>query len=157
MDVLRRLFGRKESTSKNRPGPLNPHQAEELWQEALDLFRGDKKKGHVKAVEIALRLIRDGPTDAVTRSKLQCFIADIYSQKLGEHDKAIDYYKDALNSDPGNSLAGSNLGFVYLTYKKEYESAAKILQQTLDRGVSSAFIRESTRDWLAEAKQKVGR
>lgn len=157
MDILRRLFGQKGPASKKSSGPLDTDQAEELWQEAVNLFRSDNKRDHVKAVEIALRLIEDGPTDAATRSKLQCFIADIYSQNLGEHDNAIKYYQDALESNPGNSLAGSNLGFVYLQYKKDYESAAKVLQQTLDRGVSSAFVRESTRDWLAEAKQKLGR
>ncbi|KPL70766.1 hypothetical protein ADN00_17980 [Ornatilinea apprima] len=157
MNTLRRLFGQKQSAPKKTSGPLDTHQAEKLWQEAYDFFRSDNKKDHIKAVEIALRLIEDGPNDAFTKSKLQCFIADIYSQKLEEHDKAIKYYQDALESDPGNSLAGSNLGFVYLNYKKDYESAAKVLQQTLDRGVSSAFVRESTKDWLAEAKQKLGR
>ena len=157
MDILRRLFGQKQPASKRSSGPLDTDQAEELWQEASSLFRSDSKKDHVKAIEIALRLIEDGPTDAVSKSKLQCFVADIYSQNLGEHDKAIKYYQDALESNPGNSLAGSNLGFVYLQYKKDYESAAKVLQQTLDRGVSSAFVRESTIDWLAEAKRKLGR
>jgi tetratricopeptide (TPR) repeat protein len=157
MDGLRRLLGKQDSTSKKSSGPLDPHQAEELWQEAFNLFRSDKKKDHLKAIEIALRLIADGPTDAVTKSKLQCFIADIYTQNLGQHDRAIEYYEEALKTDPGNSLAGSNLGFVYLHYKKDYKSAVNVLQQTLDHGISSAFIRESTRDWLAEAKQKLGR
>ncbi|MBI3158960.1 MAG: tetratricopeptide repeat protein [Chloroflexi bacterium] len=136
---------------------VDPHQAEKLWQEAYDLFCGDKRKGHVKAIEIASLLIKDGPIDAVTKSRLQCFIADNYSQKLGQHDKAIEYYEEALRTDPGNSLAGSNLGCVYLMEKKDYESAARILQQTLNRGIESVFVRESTRDWLAEAKQKIGR
>jgi tetratricopeptide (TPR) repeat protein len=143
--------------NNNSSGPLDKHQAEKLWQEAYKFFCGDKKREHKKAMQIALRLIEDGPTDAVTKSILQCFIADIYSQKLGEHDKAIMYYQMALESNPDNELAGCNLGFVYLNYKKDYQSAVKVLQQTLDRGVSSAFTRETTKDWLAEAKQKLGR
>ena len=140
--------------NNNSSGPLDTHQAEKLWQEAYKYFCGDKKREHKKAMQIALRLIEDGPTDAVTKSTLQCFIADIYSQKLGEHDKAIYYYKEALNTNLGNSLAGSNLGFVYLYEKKDYSSATEVLQQTLDRGVSSLFIRESTKDLLAEAKRR---
>jgi tetratricopeptide (TPR) repeat protein len=156
MDVLRRLLGKQDSTSKKSSGPLDSHQAEELWQEAINLNRSDKKKDHLKAIEIALRLIADGPTDAATKSTLQCFIADIYTQNLGQHDRATEYYEEALKTDPGNSLAGCNLGFVYLHYKKDYVSAVKVLQQTWDRGISSAFTRETTRDWLAEAKQKLG-
>jgi tetratricopeptide (TPR) repeat protein len=154
MNFLRSL---KESTSKMSLGSLNPDQAEALWGEACDLFRSDKKKNHLKAIEIALRLIQEGPKNAVTKSKLQCFIADIYSQKLGEHDKAIEYYKEALKSDTLNSLAGSNLGFVYLRYKKDFESSERILKQTLDIGVSSSFVRETTIDLLAEARKALGK
>lgn len=155
--MFNKLFGRKGSSSGKSSGPLNSQQAEELWQEAYNLFRSEYKKDALKAIEIATQLIAEGPGDASIRSKMQCFIADIYTQKLGQHDQAIGYYQEALKTDPGNSLAGSNLGFVYLTYKKEYAAAVQVLQQTLDRGVSSAFIRESTRDWLADAKGKLGK
>lgn len=155
--MFNKLFGRKGSSSGKSSGPLNSQQAEELWQEAYNLFRSDKNKDHVKAIEIATRLITDGPGNATIKSKMQCFIADVYTQKLSKHDQAIGCYQEALKTDPTNSLAGSNLGFVYLTYKKDYAAAVQVLQQTLDRGVSSAFIRESTRDWLADAKGKLGK
>ncbi len=115
-----------------------------------------KKKDGKKAIKLAERMIDEAPNTPETLSKLKCFIADIHTQKLGEHGKAIEYYLGALEEDPNNSLAGSNLGFVYMMYKKDYESAVEILQQTLDRGVSNAFIRESTKDWLADARKKLG-
>lgn len=139
------------------PQQLSPDQAEALWREAVELSRSDKKKDNEKAIKLATRMIDEAPNTPETLSRLKCFIADIYTQTLGEHDKAIEYYKGALDEDPNNSLAGSNLGCVYMLYKKDYESAIRVLQQTLDRGVSNAFIRESTRDWLADSRKKLGR
>jgi len=139
------------------PQQLSPDKAESLWREAVELNRSDNKSKNRKAIKLAIQMIKMAPNTPDTLSRLKCFIADTYTQKLGEHDKAIEYYRKALDDNPNNSLAGSNLGCVYLLYKKDYESAVKILQQTLDRSVSNVFIRESTRDWLADAKKKLGR
>jgi tetratricopeptide (TPR) repeat protein len=136
---------------------LSPDKAEAMWREAVDLYNSDNNGKHKKAIKLASRLIEEGPNTPDTLSRMKCFIADVYSQKLGEHDKAIEYYKEALEDDPNNSLAGSNLGSVYLVYKKDYEAAEQILQQTLARGISSVFVRESTKDWLEDAKRKLGR
>ena len=62
----------------------------------------------------------------------------------------------ALELNPGYSLAGSNLGHVLLRYKRDPEAAARILQQTLDRGVSNTFIRATTEDLLADARRELG-
>ena len=136
---------------------LSPDKAEAMWREAVDLYNSDNNQKHKKAIELASRLIEEGPNTPDTLSRMKCFIADVYTQKLGEHDKAIAYYREALEDDPNNSLAGSNLGCVYLMYKKDYEAAEKILQQTLARGISSPFVRESTKDWLEDAKRMLGK
>ncbi len=137
------------------PTELSTDQAEALWQEAKELKDSGKKRKQKKAIQIILRLIEEGPNDLGIRSKLKCCIADVYSQYLNEHDKAIEYYLKALDDNPNNSLAGSNLGFVYMMYKKDYESAVKTFEQTLARGVPETFIRGSTEDWLADSKKKL--
>jgi len=138
------------------PAQLSPDQAEAMWREAVELKKSTKKRGLKKAIRLAQRMIREAPNTPETLSRLNCFIADTYTQNLEDHDRAIEYYLIALDHDPGNSLAGSNLGFVLLRHKKDYEAAAEVLQRTLDRGVESAFVRESTRDWLADARAKLG-
>ncbi len=135
---------------------LSSAAAEAIWEEAVELRKSKNKRKNKKAIKLAMRMIEEAPNTPGTLSLLTCFIADTYTQRLGNHDTAITYYRMALDHDPGNSLAGSNLGSVYLVYKKDYESAVRTLQQTLDRGISSAFIRASTEDWLAEAQQKLG-
>jgi len=138
------------------PKTLSLDEAEDLWQKAVALFRSDKKGDSKKAIKLAQQIIEQGPNTPETLSRMKCFIADILSQKLGKHDEAIEYYRDALHDDPDNSLAGSNLGFVYSMYKKDYESAVEVLQDTFNRGISSVFVRETTRDLLAEARKKLG-
>jgi tetratricopeptide (TPR) repeat protein len=139
------------------PQQLSENQFEDLWRETVELYGSSKEKDNRKAIELAEKLIKEPINTPDTLSRLKCLIADTYSQKLGQHDEAIAFYKEALEDNPNNSLAGSNLGSVYMLYKKDYESAIEILQQTLDRGISSAFVRESTKDWLADAKRKLGR
>jgi tetratricopeptide (TPR) repeat protein len=138
------------------PNALSMDEAEALWQKAVELYRSDKKGDNKKAIKLAQQLIEQGPNTPETLSRMKCFIADIYSQKLDKYDESIEYYREALSDDPNNSLAGSNLGFVYLMRKKDYEAAVEILQETMNRGISSVFVRETTRDLLAEARQKHG-
>jgi tetratricopeptide (TPR) repeat protein len=138
------------------PNALSMDEAEALWQKAVELYRSDKKGDNKKAIKLAQQLIEQGPNTPETLSRMKCFIADIYSQKLDKYDESIEYYREALSDDPNNSLAGSNLGFVYLMRKKDYEAAVEVLQETMNRGISSAFVRETTRDLLAEARQKLG-
>lgn len=138
------------------PKTLSLDEAEDLWQKAVELFRSSKKGDNKKAIKLAQQLIEQGPNTPETLSRMKCFIADIYSQKLDKYDESIEYYREALSDDPNNSLAGSNLGFVYLMRKKDYEAAVEVLQETMNRGISSAFVRETTRDLLAEARQKLG-
>jgi tetratricopeptide (TPR) repeat protein len=135
---------------------LSPDQADTMWRKAVECYNSKDKNENEKAIKLANQLIEEGPVNSEISSKLNCLIADTYHHRLGNYDKAIEHYEKALNIDPKNSLAGSNMGFVYLTYKKDYASAVKVLQETLDKAVSNAFIRESTRDWLAEAKKKLG-
>ena len=151
--IMLGIEGKEQTMS---PQQLSPDKAEALWRQAVELNRSKNKRENKKAIKLAMQIIKDAPNTPETLSRLKCFIADTYSQKLGKHEEAIEYYRKALDDNPNNSLAGSNLGFVYLMYKKDYESAVQILQQTLDRGVSNAFVRESTRDWLADAKKKLG-
>jgi tetratricopeptide (TPR) repeat protein len=134
---------------------LSPDKAEALWQEAKELKSSGKKRKQKKAIKIIKRLIKEGPGDSGINSRLKCFIADVYTQDLQQHDKAIEYYQEALEENPKNSLAGSNLGFVYMRYKRDYEMAVKIFKQTLRRGVPEPFIRGSTEDWLADAKRRL--
>ena len=46
---------------------------------------------------------------------------------------------------------------MYLYKKKDYESAVRILKQTLDIGLSDSLVRETTRDLLAEARKALGK
>jgi tetratricopeptide (TPR) repeat protein len=138
------------------PAQLNPDEAEALWREAVELRKGSKKRHHKKAIKTAQRMIAEAPNTPETLGRLHCFIADCYSQQLGDHDRAIEYYLLALEHNPGESLAGSNLGHVLLAHKKDPEAAARILQQTLDRGVSDAFIRATTEDLLSDARRELG-
>jgi len=138
------------------PPQLSPDQAEAMWREAVDLKKSAKKRDLRKAINLAKRMMEEAPNTPATLSRLNCFIADTCTQGLADHDRAIEHYLVALEHDPGNSLAGSNLGFVLLRHKQDYAGAAEILQRTLDRGVSSAFVRESTTDWLADARARLG-
>jgi tetratricopeptide (TPR) repeat protein len=134
---------------------LNADQAESLWQEAKELKATGKKGKQKKAIKLIEQLIEEGPGDTVINSKLKTFIADVYTQDLGQHQKAVEYYQMALEENPDNSLAGSNLGFVYMRYLKDYQAAVDIFEQTLRRGVPEPFIRGSTEDWLADARKKL--
>lgn len=150
MNFLSKLFGKKSQNT------LSVDEAEDLWQKAKELKKSGKKRNQKKAIKVIFKLIEQGPSkEPDILSELKCFIADVYTQKLKQHDKAIKYYREALDDNPNNSLAGSNLGFVYMMYKKDYAKAVEILQRTLDRGVSEAFIRGSTEDWLADSKKKL--
>ncbi|MEX2160279.1 MAG: tetratricopeptide repeat protein [Anaerolineales bacterium] len=131
---------------------LSTKEGEALWQAAVKHFGSNNKEDNRKAIQVAQQLIEQGPVDNEMLSTLNCLIADTYA-KLEEQDAAIEFYKKALEINPNNALAGSNLGFQYLYSKKDYSAAVQILQQTLDRGTSKVFIRETTRDLLAEAKK----
>ncbi len=137
-----------------RQTQLSPDESEAIWREAVGLKGSSKERDHKKAINLVLSLIRDGANNPDITSTLKCFIADVYCQNLNDYDNAVEYYLKALEEDPNNSLAGSNLGAQYLLHE-DYEAAVQILEQTLNRGISSTFIRESTKDWLVEARQKL--
>jgi len=72
---------------------------------------------------------------------LKSFIAGEYTQNLKQRDREIKYYREALDDNQNNSLTGSDLGFVYMQYKKGHAKAVEIFQRTFGLDVPEAFIR----------------
>jgi tetratricopeptide (TPR) repeat protein len=123
---------------------LSPEEAEKLWTQAKELRNKISKlkflehRDRRKAIDLAKRLIKEGPVSSHLLSILNNFIADVYNLDLKEYDASIDYYLESLTHDPLDVHTNEMLGLVYLRHKKDYKGAARVLQQALNHCTSTS-------------------
>lgn len=122
-------------TAKNE----NPNDVS-LMQAEADMYyqMGDMKKYR----ELIEEVVAQNPNDAVLYYNL-----GVSSAELGEHDRAIDYYKKAIELDPEMSNARINIAYVILNKEQP------IVEEMNKLGMSKADQKKY--DELAQERQNI--
>lgn len=119
----------------------NPNDSGLLQAEADMYYRMDDMK---KYREIMEQVVAQNPNDATLYYNL-----GVSSAELGENDRAIEYYKKAIELDPSMSNARINIAFVILSQE------APIVEEMNSLGMSKADTKKY--DELAEKRQQLYR
>ncbi len=119
----------------------NPNDANLMQVEADMYYRMDNM---AKYREIMEKIVEQNPDDAVLYYNL-----GVSAAQMGENDRAVDYYKRAIELDPSMHNARINIAYVILS--KE----APIVEEMNSLGMSKADTKKY--DELAEKRQQLYR
>lgn len=73
-------------------------------------------------------------------------------KRAGKLDEALQYYKQAMDLDPDNSVTLYNTGILY-NIKSEYENAVQVLEQSLTLNKDNVYAYLALGDALERQKE----
>jgi len=106
---------------------LKPDLADELYETIVKIYflRNEEEKAFEYALKIMVSRL-----DAEELAEKSADIAEIYHFELKNYEKAIEYYKKAIELEPDDATLHNNLGFAYIKrqdWDKALECAKKII------------------------------